>query len=61
MGDENRKCSELFYCNYKKEYEKCIEKKGIKTKYKKFFDEIPVKKKNNTSLDLDFLRFSTIT
>lgn len=29
MGDENRKCSELFYCNYKKEYEKRIEKKGI--------------------------------
>lgn len=24
-----------FYCNYKKEYEKRIEKKGIKTKYKK--------------------------
>ena len=35
MGDENRNCSELFYCNYKKEYEKCIEKKGIKTKHKK--------------------------
>lgn len=35
MGDENRKCSELFYCNYEKEYEKRIKKKGIKTKYKK--------------------------
>lgn len=35
MGDENRNCSELFHRNYKKEYEKRIEKKGIKAKYKK--------------------------